>query len=356
MRNAAKYTSLKRSIGCGATARLRLLSLLVVSAAMGAPVLTSVCLVDSALAQAAPLELVQTIPLPDVRGRIDHLDIDLDGERLFVAALGNDSVEVIDLRSGQRRARLHQVQEPQGVAYLPQSKQLLVASGRSGRVGLFDSHTWMPAGVIDGLDDADNVRYDAKRALAYVGYGSALAVIDPAHAKLASRIALAGHPESFQLETAGSRIYVNVPTAGNITVVDRRNGAVLATWSLGEMHANFPMAFDEPRHRLFVATRRPAALLVFDTGTGKIVTNLRIGGDADDLFFDAERKRIYAICGEGVVDVVRQRDADHYDVIDKVATAAGARTGLFSAARNTLYVAVPARGSSSAELRVYALR
>jgi DNA-binding beta-propeller fold protein YncE len=354
VRNSAKYTSLKRSIGCSAMGRLRLLSSLVLRAVIGASVLTSFCLVDSALAQVAPLELVQTIPLPDVRGRIDHLDIDLDGERLFVAALGNDSVEVIDLRAGQRRARLKQVQEPQGVAYLPQSKQLLVASGRSGRVGLFDSNTWMPAGAIDGLDDADNVRYDAKRALAYVGYGSALAVIDPAHAKLVSRIPLAGHPESFQLEAAGSRIYVNVPTAGNITVVDRQNGAVLATWSLGEMHANFPMAFDETTHRLFVATRRPAALLVFDTRAGKIVTNLRIGGDVDDLFFDAGRKRIYAICGEGVVDVVRQQDADHYDTIGRVTTAKGARTGFFSAARNTLYVAVPARGSSPAEIRVYA--
>jgi DNA-binding beta-propeller fold protein YncE len=377
--DSAKYVALKRSAGCTRTGRLRhvvkapspnaahertdeskvtrrLLPLLAFSAVISALAFNPCWLVDSALAQAPSLELVQTIPLPDVHGRIDHLDIDLEGERLFVAALANDSVEVIDLRSGQRRARLKEQQEPQGVAYLPQSKQLLVANGRGGRVDLFDGADLTPVGHIDRLDDADNVRYDAKRGLAYVGYGSALAVIDPAHANLVSRIQLPGHPESFQLETAGSRIYVNVPTAGKIAVVDRRNAAVLTTWSLGEMRANFPMALDERQHRLFVATRRPAALLVFDTGTGKLITKLSIDGDADDLFFDVERKRIYTICGEGSVDVVRQRDAEHYDIVDKVATAAGARTGLFSAPRKTLYVAIPARGSVAGEIRVYAPR
>jgi DNA-binding beta-propeller fold protein YncE len=323
---------------------------------IGALVFAPCWLVDSALAQEPPLELVQTIPLHGVRGRIDHLDIDLEGERLFVAALGNDSVEVIDLRSGQRSARLKQLQEPQGVAYLPQSKQLLVASGGSGRVDLFADAAFTPAGHIDGLPDADNVRYDSAERQVYVGYGTALAVVDPASDKVARYIKLSGHPEAFQLESVGSRIFVNVPSAEQIAVVDRRSGAVLATWSLGEMRGNFPMAFDEINHRLFVATRRPAAFLVYDTETGKRVMKLTIAGDADDVFFDPERKRIYVICGQGSIDVVRQQDADHYEIIDKVATASGSRTGLFSAARKSLYVAVPAGGSSPAEIRVYALR
>src|SRR6185437_6637131 len=144
-------------------------------------------------------------------------------------------------------------------------------------------------------------------------------------------IELAGHPESFQLESTGSRIFVNVPNAQQIAVVDRKKGNVVATWELGEMRANFPMALDEVNHRLFVATRRPAALLVYDTESGKRVASLPIDGDADDLFFDAEHKHIYAICGQGVVDVIRQQDADRYAIIAKMATAAGARTGLFSA-------------------------
>lgn len=311
----------------------------------------------AALAQARePLALVQTIALPDVRGRIDHLDIDLDGERLFVAALGNNTVEVVDLRAAQRSARLEHLQEPQGVAYVPEAKRLFVANGRGGRVDVFAGIPLAAAGRIDGFEDADNVRYERSSGRVYVGHGSALAAIDAPTLKLVAQIKLAGHPESFQLGSRDSRIFVNVPDARQIAVVDRNKQSVLARWSLGDMKANFPMALDEPEHRLFVATRQPAGLLVHDTETGKRVANLSIGGDADDLFFDAERKRIYVICGQGVIDVVQQRDADHYQSIAQVPSAPGARTGLFVPARKTLYVAVPARGTSPAEIRVYAVR
>lgn len=332
---------------------IRLLAFTLACATVGAGAFT---FVGPALAQAPePLALVQTIALPDVRGRIDHLDIDLDGQRLFVAALGNDSVEVIDLRSGRRSMRLEPLQEPQGVAWLSASKTLLVANGRSGRVDFFAGPALVRGAHIDGLEDADNVRYDSAARQVYIGSGSALAVVDPAAEKMTRSIKLAAHPESFQLDATDSRIFVNVPNAAQIAVVDRQSGSVVATWNLGEMRANFPMALDEAAHRLFVATRRPAALLVYDTETGKRVTTVPIDGDADDLFFDAEYRRIYAICGQGAVDVIRQQDADHYASIAKVTTAAGARTGLFSAARKTLYVTVPARGGSSAEIRVYAV-
>src|SRR5215831_13766985 len=293
-----------------------------------------------------PLELVQTIPLPDVRGRIDHLAVDLDGERLFVAALGNDSVEVIDLRAGRRSARLERLQEPQGVAYVSEMKRLFVANGRSGRVDVFAGPELTRSGSANGLEDADNVRYDQSSRHIYVGYGSAMAVIDASTAKLVHQIKLAGHPESFQLESEATRIFVNVPDAGQIAVIDRNKGSIVATWPVGEMKANFPMALDEPDHRLFVATRRPAALLVYDTENGHRIATLPIGGDADDLFFDAKNKRVYAICGQGVVDVVQQRDGDHYETAIQVATAPGARTGLFVPSRNALYVAVPALAAS----------
>ena len=272
--------------------------------------------VAQAFAQAPePLALVRTIPLPDVRGRIDHLDIDPDGERLFVAALGNDSVEVIDLRAGRRTMRLAPLQEPQGVAWLSESKTLLVASGRSGRVDFFAGPALVRGAYIDGLEDADNIRYVSATRQVYVGYGSALAVIDPAAEKMTRSIKLPAHPESFQLDATDSHIFVNVPNAAQVAVVDRQRGSVVATWNLGEMRANFPMAVDEAAHRLFVATRRPAALLVYDTETGKRVASLPIDGDADDLFFDAEHKHIYAICGQGTVEVIRQQDADRYAII-----------------------------------------
>lgn len=303
------------------------------------------------MSSSPPLELVQTIRLPDVRGRIDHLAVDADEARLFVAALGNDSIEVVDLRQGIRVARISGLHEPQGVGYLPGAHRLLVANAGGG-VDLFDGSTLQRTSRIEGLNDADNVRLEPGTGKAFVGYGHALAAIDPESGKVLASIDLGGHPESFQLESAGTRAFVNVPSATRIAVVDRSKMAVIGGWGIGDNRANFPMALDEANHRLFVATRKPAALLVFDTQTGARKADLRIGGDADDLFYDAKRKRIYAICGEGVVDVIDQKDADHYERAEEVRTAPGARTGLFVPSRDALFVAVPAQAGGPAEIRV----
>jgi len=299
-----------------------------------------------------PLALVQSIPLADVRGRIDHLAIDVDAARLFVAALASDSVEVIDLRAATRAARLTGLQEPQGLAYQPNARRLFVASGRGGTVTAFGGSPLVPAQQLDGLDDADNVRLDRDEHL-YVGYGRALAILDPATLRRLADIALPGHPESFQLEREGDRIFVNVPDAGEIALVDRKTRSVVGAWRLDDAKANFPMALDERDHRLFVATRRPGALLVYDTGSGKRIARLPIAGDADDLFYDAARRRVYVVCGEGKIEVIEQRDADRYRAATSVPTARGARTGLYSPERSELFVAVPARSTNTAEIRVY---
>jgi hypothetical protein len=306
------------------------------------------------LAQApAPLELAYTIPLPDVRGRIDHLALDADDGRLFVAALGNDSVEVVDLRARTRGARITGLREPQGIGYVAEGKRLFVANAGGG-VDIFEGWPVRRVARIDRLDDADNVRYDVPASRIYVGYGHALALIGAKAHDLLGSIDLAGHPESFQLESPGSRIFVNVPTARQIAIVDRDRRAVIGAWSIGDASANFPMALDQASHRLFVATRRPARLLVYDTESGSRVASLRIGGDADDLSYDAKRRQIYVICGEGVIDVVQQRDADHYAPAGQVHTVRGARTGLFM--DDALYVAVPAHDASPAEIRAYAIK
>ena len=309
---------------------------------------------NPALAEtAAPLELAQTISLPDVRGRIDHLAIDIEGERLFIAALGNNTLEVVDLRAGKRTERVSGLREPQGVLYVPDQQRLWVATGEGARVDVFTGSPLRHVARVEGLDDADNVRYDAGKGIVYVGFGSGIAIVVAGTAQLLGKIDLPAHPESFQLESAGTRMFVNVPRARRIAVLDRSKREVIGTWALDDVAANFPMALDEQDHRLFVATRRPAALLAYDTQTGKRVANLAIGGDADDLFYDPRRKRLYVICGDGVIDVVQKRDADHYELLRRVHTAPGARTGLFVPARDTLYVAVPARGVSSAEIRAY---
>lgn len=304
---------------------------------------------------AAPLELAQTIILPEVHGRIDHLDLDVPGERLFIAALGNNTLEIVDLRTGKRVERVTALQEPQGVLYVPEQQRLFVASGQGASVHVFAGSPAREIARAVGLEDADNLRYERNSGNVYAGYGSAIAVIS-GNAQLLGRIDLPGHPESFQLESAGPRMFVNVPSARQIAVIDRNKRAVIGTWPLKDVGANFPMALDEQQHRLFVATRRPAAVLAYDTQSGKRVAKLASSGDADDLFYDPARKRIYVVCGEGFVDVVQQRDPDHYDLLNRVKTAAGARTGLFAPAQGAIYVAVPAGGRSSAEIRVYTLK
>jgi DNA-binding beta-propeller fold protein YncE len=306
-------------------------------------------------AKAEPADALKpagTIPL---EGRIDHMALDAKGRRLFVAALGNDTVEVIDLKTGKQSGRIGGMKKPQGLAYLADLNRLVVASGDDGKVRVYDAHQKLLGTVVDGLDDADNVRYDPAAKLAYVGYGDgALAIIDPEKVQKVGEIKLDGHPESFQLETKGGRVFVNVPDAKHVAVVDREKRAVVPTWPVGRAAANFPMALDEEHHRLFVGCRRPATLIVLDTGTGRTVANVGCAGDTDDVFYDAASRRVYIAGGEGVVSVFEQTDADQYRPLGRVATTAGARTAFFAPDVRTLYVAVPRRGPHSAELRTFA--
>jgi hypothetical protein len=305
------------------------------------------------------LRLVQTVPLPGVEGRIDHLAVDVKRGRLFVAALGNDTVEVVDLTAGKRVSSLRGLREPQGVAVDQGKGRVFVASGQGGDCRVFDAQTLGHLQTVHLGDDADNVRFDAATGRVYVGYGEgALAVLGSGGANLLPRIPLAGHPESFQLEKLGSRIFVNVPSARHVAVVDGEAHNVVATWPVTGAAANFPMALDEAGHRLFVACREPAVLLVFDTQrgsrTGKEIARVEIGGDADDLFWDAERRQLYVACGEGFLDVVRGQ-GDRYQRVAHLPTAPGARTALFVPELARLYLAVPKRGSAQgAEIRVYA--
>jgi DNA-binding beta-propeller fold protein YncE len=303
-----------------------------------------------------PLALVKTIPLPNVEGRMDHMAVDVAGQRLIVAALGNNTVEVLDLNAGRRIQRLPGFAEPQGIVYVPELDRLFVANGSDGTCRVFASHafnTFIAISTVEVGDDADNVRYDEAAKRIYVGYGSgALGVLDARTGAKVGDIKLAGHPESFRLETGGARLFVNVPEAGHIAVVDREKGNVLETWPLKEARSNFPMSLDEANHRLFVGCRSPAKMLVYDF-SGRMVAGVPISRDTDDLFYDSSRKLVYVSCGGGTIDVVRQMDADHYEAVTKVKTAPGARTSLFIPELKLLCLAVPHRGSQPAEIRVY---
>jgi hypothetical protein len=188
-----------------------------------------------------------------------------------------------------------------------------------------------------------------------VGYGEgAVTAIDTEDDKVLGEVKVEAHPEAYEVEKGGGRIFINVPDAHEIAVADWGRKEVVARWRPGEYAANFPMALDAGNHRLFVVTRRPAQLLVYDSSSGKMVAHVGVVGDADDIWYDARLRRLYISGGEGSISVIAQSDSDHYEPIAKIPTAPGARTSFFSPELGRLYLAVPHRGSQRAELRVYA--
>jgi YVTN family beta-propeller protein len=321
------------------------LILLAIGFATGCPALA-----EDKSATVAP---VQTIPLEGVEGRIDHFGFDSKGQRLFVAALGNDTVEVIDLKTATVTQRLKSLRAPQGIAFAPDVDRLAVANDKDGSCRLYDG-TLKPVTTVDLKDDADNVRYDPESHRFWVGYADGgLAAIDAVTGKQVADVKLDAHPESFQLETKGKRIFVNVTSAGHIAVLDREKAAVTAKWPLHEARGNFPMALDEADHRLFLGCRNPAKLLVLDTESGKTVAALDCVADTDDVFYDADAKQIYVSGGAGSISVITQTNPDQYRLKATIPTAPGARTSFFVPETHLLYLAVPHRGIQRAEIRVY---
>ena len=305
-------------------------------------------------AQSAPLKLKQTISLPGVEGRIDHFAFDPIGERLFVCALGNNTVEVLDLQKGERVHSITGLGAPQGVGYVPSLNRLFVANDKGGICKIYDGKSFQPVGELNLKDDADNIRYDQATKEIYIGFGSGgIAVVNPADGKQVGSIKLSAHPEAFQLEENGSRIFVNVPNSRQVAVIDHNKGQVIARWKTDIASDNFPMALDEADRRLFIGCRLPPKLIVLNTDSGNVVAKIDISGDADDVFYDGKRHRIYVICGAGKIDIIERSDPNTYKELAKMDTLNGARTGFFVPNQDMLFVAVPHRGSQQAEVRGY---
>jgi DNA-binding beta-propeller fold protein YncE len=304
-------------------------------------------------AGADALVLDGKIALGDVSGRIDHLAVDLARHRLFVAELGNNSVGVVDFEQQKLVHRIAGLKEPQGVAYVPDIDTIYVANAGDGFLERFKGEDFAPLGRLRLGDDADNIRVDARAHQVVIGYGKgALAIVDAGSAQKTGGIHLPAHPESFQLEKAGPRIFVNVPDARQVAVVDRSTGQQVGAWKLPDARGNFPMALDETGERLMVVYRNPAVLAVFDTRSGDVVARRPTCGDADDVFFDAKRQRIYVSCGEGFLDVLQWRGGS-VDELARLPTVSGARTSLFVPDLDRLFLAVRARGSERAALWAY---
>ena len=301
------------------------------------------------------LHYLASIELPHVEGRIDHLAFDAVHERLFVAALGNNTVEVLDVKSRSHLKSLPGFREPQGIAVATDANVIGVANGEGEGIQFVDAGDFHAVRSVPLGDDSDNARYDTDAHLLYVGYGDgAIAVVRADDGQVIGTAKLAGHPESFQLEQSGSRLFVNVPAANQIAVIDRKAMKTITTWPVRGARANFPMALDEANHRIFIGCRRPAKVLVVDTRTGQETGAADIVGDTDDLFYDPTRQRLYVSGGDGFLDVFQAvAPTDGLTRIAHMHTAPGARTSLFVATQNRVYLAVPHRGSQRAEVRIY---
>ncbi len=317
-------------------------------------VIASLALAACAVAAAdEPLQIEAKIALGQVTGRIDHMAIDAARGRLFVAELGNDSVAVVDLKSRKLLRVISGLKEPQGVGYAPSTDTLYVANARDGTVQLFRGERYAPGDAIRLGSDADNIRVDAATGKLFVGHGGGgLAVIDPASVSKAADIPLPGHPEGFQLARNEHRIYVNVPTAHMVAVVNSATARTIARWPTQDMGGNFAMALDEARGEVVVAFRHPAKLAAFAMAAGGMVASADTCGDVDNVFVDAKRGRLYASCGEGFVEVL-DKASTPWRRLARVRTVAGARTSLFVPELDRLYVAARASAAEPAAIWVF---
>jgi DNA-binding beta-propeller fold protein YncE len=263
-------------------------------------------------------------------------------------------LEVVDLKAGQRIRSVPNFNEPKWAAYRPETNRIYVATAVDGKVTVLDANSFAVIKTFQFKDKANNLRFDPATKELFVGEGKtdgAIGIIDTAADKVTGHIKLASFPKQFELE--GNLIYVNVPEANHIAVVDRAKKAVIATWPVKEAKENVPMGFDRAQQRLFVACD-PGKFVVFDTATGKSVASLDIAEGADGIAYDAARKLVYISCGAGSVEVIQQTDANHYQLVGRVPTVSGAGTSLFVPEFGRLYVLVPQSDKQQAEIRVLA--
>jgi DNA-binding beta-propeller fold protein YncE len=276
--------------------------------------------------------------------------------------LGNNTVEVIGVSARTLEHTITGVPNPQGVVYAPEGNKLFVGSSQ-GKLYIYDGTSFDLITAIDFHGDVDNLRYDAANKRVYVGYGdeetAAIGIVDATtNKRIEEEYKLGAHPESFQLETSGPNIYVNLPDLKQIAVINRSTHAI-SRWPLALEH-NFPMALDEADHRLFVGTHEPPRLAVFDTNSGHMIVALPSVQDADDLYYDAARKRIYMAGGEGFIYTFQQNNPDDYRFLAKIPSALGARTaGYFGKGKkgfDRFFLAVPARADRGAEVWIYTVQ
>jgi len=318
----------------------------------------------SAHTQVTSLPVLQkTIALPDGTGKFDHFAFDMNANRLFIAATGNHSIEVLDLNSGKVNEMLTGLGKPHGLAWISESGRLYAADGSQGDLKIYEGTPLQLVKSVKLSEDADDMVYDAKSKLLYVGHGgggaaspAGVAVIESTNHTVVTNLPVANHPEGLEIDNAKDRVFVNIAGAAEIAVIDGATHNQTASWKLTRAKDNVPLAYDEEHQILFVACRTPARLLVLDGRSGKELADLPSDSGADDIFYDAELHRIYLIAGAGAIDVYEIDANKTVRSLGVVPTSAGAKTGLFVPSQHALYVGAPATGTKQAEILLYSTR
>jgi DNA-binding beta-propeller fold protein YncE len=307
------------------------------------------------------LKLVQTIPLPEVDGRIDHLSIDVKGRRAFLAALARNTVEVVDLKTGQVIQTLPGFAKPQGVCFVADLNKLFVATGADGALKTLDGTTLAVLRTANVSLGADAIGYDPRSKYLYVGSGGGdankesgdLTVFSAVTGAPVVAIVTDAHAGGSVVDKRGPHLYVLVPEKAEVLVLDRKTQIQAAKWTIPGIQKNVAVDLDDNNHRLFLGVRAPASVVVLDSNSGALIASIPTVGTLDGLSYDAATRRIYTTGGEGFVDVTQQIDANHYERIARIRTGPDARTSMFVPVWRRLYVAVPRDKDRSAELRIF---
>jgi WD40 repeat protein len=315
-------------------------------------------------AQTQSLKLVQEIPIRGVHGRIDHMDVDIKGQRLFVAGLENGSLEVVDLRTGKSLRSIPGFKKLQGILFVPSLNKIFAASGDDGKVRVFRGDTLDLIDTIDFDPGPNRIVYDPRKSLVYVGYGGKdagkdygeVGIIDAKKDKRIGDIKVDAHPSELLLDQSGKRLFCFVSVSSKIQLIDTTQRKVIATWSTSSERPG-DGAFDAASNRLLIGTRKPPQMIVMDANTGKEVSSLPTVDGMDGVYFDTKWRRVYVSGGRdaevGFVYIYQQKDADHYEQIGKVPTRQGAGTSLWVPEFNRLYVGAPAHEEEVAGILVF---
>ena len=308
------------------------------------------------------LYLSKSIALPNVKGRIDHLDVNLKDQIVYIAALGSNTVEVVDLNHGKVVHSITGLDEPQGIGYIPQNHEIFIANGGNGDCYFYNANTFEKIAAIHLKSDADDVRYDSADKKIYVGYGrGGIAIIDADTHKQTGDVRLPAHPEGFQIDKKNNLLYVNLPGPDVVGIVDTKKLKLISNIGKNYRSGNFPMALDASGDRLFIGYRHPGKLVVMDTKTGNRINVSELTNDSDDLFYDEITKRIYVSCGGGYsrlgyINIFQFQNGNKCQQIANIPTRNGARTSLLVPQLNLFLVPEPSLHNYDGALMVYKIQ